>query len=240
MGDMNLSDGAGDTQILEISAVLFDFEGTLVDFQWQLKPAIEASLNALEKAGFKRRWYGDNPTYPTIYNETLSFSQDGRGKGDPRIDMAIIDEIYDRYDADAMTHWNLYPDTLETLDTMKKAGFQMGMVSNIGGAALHPTLQSLGLSSFFDVIITRGEVNRLKPNPEGLLKAASQLNVDPANVILIGDSRDDVGAARNAGMLVGHLTGGQDAKETMTQNPPDIEITRLNQLPARLKRISRP
>lgn len=239
MGDANLKSGASDTTVLEVGEVLFDFEGTLVDFQWPLKSAIEECLTALEGAGFKRQWYGDSPTYPLIYNETLSLSQKGHGKGDPKLDMAIIDEIYDKYDAHAMTHWNVYPDTLEMLAAMKEAGFQMGIVSNIGGRALRPTINRLGISNFFRIVITRNEVDRLKPNPDGLLKAAAQLGVAPANVILIGDSLDDVGAARSAGMLAGYLAGGQDSKEAMTQNPADIEITRLMQLPERLKRMNR-
>lgn len=231
MSDTKKCDSGSTASILEVKEVLFDFEGTLVDFQWQLKSAIEECLTALEGEGFKRQWYGDIPTYPLIYNETLSLSQKGHGKGDPKLDMAIIDEIYDKYDGLAMSHWKVYPDTVETLAVMKKAGFQMGIVSNIGGNALHSTINRLGLSDFFRIVITRNDVDRLKPNPEGLVKAAAYLGVAPANVILIGDSLDDVGAARNAGMLAGYLAGGQDSKETMTKNPADMEITHLMQLP---------
>ena len=90
------------------------------------------------------------------------------------------------------------------------------------------------------MIVSRNEVDRLKPNPEGLLKAAAQLGVEPAEVILIGDSLDDVGAARNAGMLVGYLAGGQDPREAMIQHPADIEITSLSQLPELLSRMRSP
>ncbi len=130
MGDKDLYDDVSATRILTVRDIIFDFEGTLVDFQWQLVPAVEECLAALADAGFKRHWYGSNPTYASIYNQTLSLSQAGKGQADPHLDMAIIDAIYDMYDADALTRWHLYSDTLETLATLKGMGFQMGLVSN--------------------------------------------------------------------------------------------------------------
>ena len=237
MGDSGLDRGTSNTPVLEVKEVLFDFEGTLVDFQWQLQAAIEECLSALEDAGFNRQWYGVNPTYPVLYNETPDLSRKVDVIDDPRSGIAIIDSVYDKYDADAMARWNLYPDTLETMTKLKSLGFQLGLVSNVGAAALRPTLNRLGLSDYFSVIISRNEVNRLKPDPEGLLKAAAHLGVEPADVIMVGDSLDDVGAARSAGMQACYLSGGQDSRDTMRQKPADIEITRLSQLPEFLNRL---
>ena len=240
MGGSYLENGACGTSILEAGVVLFDFEGTLVDSQWQVQTAIEECLTALENAGLKRQWYGDNPSYHEIYNKTPSLFGKGHGSADRQLDMAIIDAIYDKYDADAMTGWKLFPDTLDTLVKLKRFGFRMGVVSNVGAAALKPSLHRLGLFDFFTVIISRNEVDRLKPDPQGVLKAAAQLGVEPANAILIGDSLDDIGAARSAGMPAGYLAGGHDSKEAMNRQPADIEITSLSQLPEFLNHMTRP
>jgi phosphoglycolate phosphatase len=223
---------------ITVKEVFFDFEGTLVDFQWQLVPAVEESLAALEAIGFERRWYGPSPSYASIYNDTRRFSLEGRGQASPNRVAGLIDGIYDKYDADALTRWQRYPDTLDMLTALANQGFQMGLISNIGRNALLTAMQRLGLSQRLAVVISRNDVKHLKPHPEGLLQAAAQLRVDPAQVIFIGDSRNDVGAARDAGMLAGFLAGGEDSPRAMRENPADIKIDRLGELPSRLKRIA--
>ena len=228
---------AAPTAPLNVKAVFFDFEGTLVDFQWQLKPAVEECLQALSAIGFKREWYGSDPSYAYLYNHTRKLSLESKGKDGLAADMAVIDRIYDKYDADALTRWNLYPDTLETLTTLNRLGFQLGLISNIGRSALDAAMQRLDLSGRISVVISRNEVNELKPGPEGLLRAATVCAVEPKHCIFIGDSRNDVGAARKAGMLAAYLSGGEDTPAAMAQQPADVEIDRLSRLPSILHRI---
>lgn len=219
-----------------VKEVFFDFEGTLVDFQWQLKPAVEECLTALAKAGFKKDWYGANPSYADIYNHTRRLSMEGKGKGDIDQDLAIVDAIYDKYDADAESRWNLYADTAQALEALRRKGFQLGVVSNIGRAALDAAIKRLHLAHLLGVVISRNEVAQLKPHPGGLIQATQVLRVMPAASVFVGDSRKDVKAARNAGMLAAYLRGGEDAPETMAQDPADIEIDHLIQLPEILTR----
>jgi HAD superfamily hydrolase (TIGR01549 family) len=223
---------------MDVAEVFFDFEGTLVDFQWRLKPAVEECLTALESMGLQRQWYGPSPNYASIYNDTLRFSGQGDGRKTPHRVMHIVDTIYDKYDADAMTRWHLYPETMDMLAALDDNGFQMGLISNIGRKSLCSAMDRLNLSNRLAVVLSRDDVTRLKPDPDGLLKAASQLKVDPAHVIFIGDSKKDVVAARNAGMLSGFITSGEDSPNALVENPPDIEINRLGELPHRLRKMA--
>lgn len=223
---------------ITVKEVFFDFEGTLVDFQWQLEPAVEECLAVLEAVGFKRRWFGPSPSYASIYNDARQFSLEGRVQKPLHLVMDLIDTIYDKYDADALTRWQRYPDTLEMLTALGNHGFRMGLISNVGRKALVPAMERLGLADRLAIVISRNEVDHLKPHAEGLLQAAAELRVDPAHVIFIGDSRNDVGAAREAGMLACFLAGGEDTPQAMRENPADIEITRLGELPSRLNRMA--
>lgn len=225
------------THVLKAKAVFFDFEGTLVDFQWQLKPAVQECLEALAGIGFKPEWYGTDPSYAHLYNHTRKLSLESKGEAGLAADMAVIDRIYDKYDADALSRWNLYPDTLETLAALDRQGFQLGLITNIGRSALDAAMERLGLSGPISVVISRDEVNELKPCAEGLLRAAAVCAVAPAHCIFVGDSRNDVGAARKAGMLAVYLSGGEDTAEAMTRQPADVEIDTLSRLTAILQRI---
>jgi phosphoglycolate phosphatase len=236
MGDRKRHDGVEPGRTLDVEEVFFDFEGTLVDFQWKLEPAVEECLAALEAIGFQRKWYGPAPNYASIYNDTLRFSLEGRGQTAAYGVMDIIDAIYDKYDADAQTRWSLYPDTLATLAALHDKGFQLGLISNVGKKSLSAAMDRLGLSERLAVVISRDEVEKLKPDAGGLLQAAAALKVDPAHVIFVGDSRKDVDAARHAGMLAGFIAGGEETPQTMLENPADIQINSLSELPPRLRR----
>ena len=214
-----------------LKGVLFDFEGTLVDFQWQLEPAVEETLEALSKAGFKRQWYGEKPGYAHIYNHTLDLAEQGKGEKSSNSARDLMDRIYDRYDAAALTRWNRYPDTLEMLEELRDQGFKMGLVSNVGEASLQEAMEKLGLSGLLQVVVSRDDVSRLKPHPEGLLTALKALDLAPGETLLVGDSRNDVGAARRAGMMAGYLRGGEDSPEAMALFPADLELDALHQLP---------
>jgi phosphoglycolate phosphatase len=240
MGDRKRHDGVEPGRTLDVEEVFFDFEGTLVDFQWKLEPAVEECLAALEAIGFQRKWYGPAPNYASIYNDTLRFSLEGRGQTAAYGVMDIIDAIYDKYDADAQTRWSLYPETLDMLSELREHGFQMGLISNIGKKSLSTAINRLGLSERLAVVISRDDVEQLKPDAGGLLQAAAELRVDPTHVIFIGDSRKDVDAARRAGMLAGFIAGGEEAPQTMLENPADIQINRLSELPLRLMRMTFP
>ncbi len=222
-------------KIATIKEVFFDFEGTLVDFQWQLETAVAETLETLANAGYKQQWYGEKPGYAHIYNHTLDLAEQGKGKTSLTGAKDLIDSIYDHYDADALTRWKRYPDTLETLEKLKNQGFKIGLVSNVGKVSLEAAMDKLGLFNLFQVVISRNDVSRLKPHPEGLLTAAKAIGVEPGEAILIGDSRNDVNAARRAGMLAGYLRGGEDSQEAMTLFPADVELDTLLQLPAVLE-----
>lgn len=238
MGDIKRNRAATDTGMLEVEAVLFDFEGTLVNFQWQLKPAVDESLAALETIGFKGEWYGPTPNYASIYNDTRRFCREGRGPATSYRVKDIIDAIFDKYDADAESRWSLYPDTLDMLSELGSHGFQLGLVSNIGKKALRTAMDRLALSDRLAVVISRNDVEELKPHAGGLIQAAAALAVRPAHTIFIGDSSKDVVAARRAGMLAGFITGGEDSRDAMREAPADIEISRLSELPTRLVRMA--
>ncbi|HET7545936.1 MAG TPA: HAD family hydrolase [Polyangiaceae bacterium] len=71
-------------------------------------------------------------------------------------------------------------------------------------------INAMGARSLFDVIIANGEANgprRLKPDPEGYLRAAELLKVEPARCLVIGDRDDADGEAARAAKMSFRLIG---------------------------------
>ena len=210
----------------EPEAYLFDFEGTLVPFEWNLTKGISAILNEIELIGYSMNLFDGSPSYVDIHKVASVISE----QDDESTIMNVIAEVFDQFDADALSRWKLYKDAKQTLNKLKNNGKLLGLVSNVGSKAINSAIKKLKLDDIFEIVITRNHVSRLKPDPEGLLMAANSLKIDPDSILFTGDSYDDLGAAKAANMKSCYLSGGQDEINTNDGIQPDFIINRLKEL----------
>ena len=205
-------------------ALIFDFEGTLVDFQWRLAEAEAEGAAALANLGMIPE--GQRGSYADLMNRAWRYQENfGRSEG-----VTTLSAIYDRYDADALTRWQVRDGVLETLKEIKSRGVITGLVSNVGTVSLSKALARLGLGSFLDAAISRNEARWLKPHPAGLQLVCRRLGYQAKEVWYVGDSLDDIKAARNAGVLVAVVQGGQDRLAEIREAKPDWIIAGLPDL----------
>jgi phosphoglycolate phosphatase len=141
-----------------------------------------------------------------------------------------IGTIYDHYDEDALTRWSLRPFVVDSLAAIKEKGLQTALVSNLGGTTLTAALSKFRLTDYFDITLSRNDVKNLKPSPEGLNCALAKLEVHKDACIFVGDSLDDVNAAKNAGIRVMIITAGENAPEEIVAAQPDHIIQCYSEL----------
>lgn len=198
--------------------LLFDFEGTLVDFQWKLKDAARDAKDELRRLGFDAETWDEN--YATLRNSAVHLAtQRGVAK---RVVMDCIDAIYDRYDQDAASRWSVLPEVKSVLPRLKiERQIKLGLVSNIGRQAVDKALPRLGFAGMFDVIITRNDVEMLKPSGAGIRIALEKLGVTNSDALFVGDSVTDVLGARDAGLPVAIIQGGESAPAILVAAKPD-------------------
>jgi putative hydrolase of the HAD superfamily len=94
---------------------------------------------------------------------------------------------------------------LAELRAFKERGGRTALVSDYPAER---KLEALGVRALFDVVVANGEANgprRLKPDPEGYLRAAELLQVPPARCLVIGDRDDADGEAARAGKMAFRL-----------------------------------
>ncbi len=210
-----------------IDTMLFDYEGTLVDFQWNLYAAVQETLEMLQSLGFNKNRIKSRK-YSTLINEAMEAATEiGL---EPVQVKEQIGLVYDRFDEDALTRWSLRPYVKDFLLTIKARGIQTGLVSNVGGKTLRKALPELGLAGLFDITLSRNEVLNLKPNPDGLNLAMEKLRTKKDKSIFMGDSLDDINAARNAGLKVIIITEGENIKEDIISAKPDYIIKGYDEL----------
>lgn len=202
--------------ISTLNALIFDFEGTLVDFQWRLKEAETEAGQLLADLGIvemvqARVHYAEGMNMALEHEERTGSAQGVLG----------LAAIYDRYDADALARWQIRPGVQDILPLLRNRGLKTGLVSNVGLKSLEEALIRLDLSPYLDVIISRNEARWLKPHPQGIDLACERLGCRKETVCFLGDSLDDVLAAKRAGVPVIIVSGGQHSPEKIQDAGPD-------------------
>lgn len=198
-------------------ALLFDLEGTLVDFQWKLLDAAREAKEELRRLGFDPSTWEDN--YATLRNNAVQLATQ-RGVAKREV-MNRIDAIYDRYDQDAASRWSVLPKVKSSLPHLKvEKQLKLGLVSNIGKQAIAGALPRLELSGLFDVIVTRNDVEMLKPSGEGIKIALGKLRAADSYTLFVGDSVTDILAAKDAGVKVAIVQGGESASTSLVAANP--------------------
>ncbi len=201
-----------------LEAMIFDFEGTLVDFQWKISEAVEDALEKLWEMGFTRQQIGSRK-YSTLLIEAMRVAPEiGLQPEQVRDALGLI---YDSYDEDALTRWNLRPGAKDFLRALKKRGIQAALVSNIGGKTLAKALYKFGLEAFFDIALSRNDVSNLKPGPDGINLALQRMGTGKDRCIFVGDSLDDINAARSAELKVMIITNGENPGPEILAAKPD-------------------
>lgn len=94
-----------------------------------------------------------------------------------------------------------FPGVVKTLERLKAAGLRLGVCTNKPDEATRRLLAALDLSRHFTAV-SGGDVPARKPDARHLLGVVRDLKATPSRSLMVGDSPNDVAAARNAGVPV--------------------------------------
>ena len=223
---------------LDIKAIVFDKDGTLMDFQ--------QSWGGWAKTVIERLSRDEAEATRVAKAAGVDLSKGLFTKGSPMI-AGTPDDIIDilsvelpRYPRshlfDAITpapeDFTPVPVPLlvESCKTMRQAGYGFGLVTNDFEEVAHLHLRQLGVAPMFGPVIGFDSGFGGKPAPEGCLAAAKQLEVAPSNCAMVGDSLHDLEAGRAAGMVtIGVLTGVAGRDELSPH--ADIVLQDVSELP---------
>ncbi|MGQ0749823.1 MAG: phosphoglycolate phosphatase [Betaproteobacteria bacterium] len=187
---------------LPVKAVMIDLDGTLLDTIPDLAVAANAMLQRLERPALDpaliRTFVGKG--IPNLVKRTLAGDIDG--DADPALFERAL-PIYEKcYAAVNGRHTTVYPGVLEGLQSLSRAGFPLGCVTNKAMRFTEPLLKQMRLSDYFSVVVAGDTLARKKPDPDPLLHACARFGVLPEDMLMIGDSLNDAQAARAAGCPV--------------------------------------
>ncbi len=215
--------------------IIFDFEGTLVDFQWKLKESINTMHRILEGYRINYNIPCDTEKFKKL-NYSQLYNYFSKNIEDPLLRRKIMNDfnrIYDYYDEDASLRWSMYDEVPELLEELKNKGFKIALDSNVGRKALDKMLKKFMIGYYFDITVTRNDVKCLKPNPEGIFKILNYFNgKEFKEKYFVGDSVTDIKTAKRAKFPVIILTGekGENKLEEIIKHNPNHVINNLKDM----------
>lgn len=234
-------------KLQNIRGVAFDLDGTLVDSAPGLTAAVDNALYALElpMAGEERvvTWIGNGAD--VLIQRALTWARQERAalraaQGKPSVDhddipqaeqQAILRKLFDRYYGEVAEEGSfLFPAVADTLGALHAKGLPLALVTNKPTPFVAPILASLDIAKYFTVVIGGDDVKNKKPHPEPLLLVAEKLGLAPADLLFVGDSRNDIQAAKAAGCSSIGLTYGYNYGEPISLSEPDYIFDQFNEL----------
>ncbi len=212
-----------------LKAYIFDFEGTLVDFQWNLEPGMTAAKAKLEEMGFDPEKLAKldllkGDSYHMLYNGAVIDALTGRLEFSSAEVREKIGEVFDFWDADALTRWRLREEAKDALNSLHRKA-TVGLFTIVGRKATIKVLQKHDIDKLFHIVVTRNDVTLMKPYDEGLRLIRNALGILPEEMIFVGDSGRDCAAAKEVGARFAFITGGE--QELSPDIQPDYVIHSL-------------
>jgi len=215
---------------MTLRSVVFDLDGTLTHFNIKTRDAKIAFLRRIREMGINSRFL----TLDRPVEILLRYLEKSHGL-DRDFLLKIADECFSPYEVEAAERAELKPEARAILGKLKTLGYKLGIASNNCRECIEIVLRKFELVDFFNEVVTRNDVKRLKPHEEMLFEVMRRLKVKPWETVYVGDSIADVVAGKRAGTFVVAIENKHSVTRLPAKIYPDFVIENLNELTGVIK-----
>ncbi len=234
---------------MTIKAILFDKDGTLLDFHATFAPATAKVLAALAESekcpvetlasavGFNQSQTSINPgsvliagSLEEIAKCLLPFCKQAS------LDLmtARLDELYVEYSLESLTPFSFLNSALDELQAL---GLDLGVATNDSEIAARAHLDQIGVIDRFGFFAGFDSGHGEKPAPGMVSAYIEHLSLAPEQVIMVGDSPHDCKAGRSAGAISVAVTSGGAPAEELAPHADHV-IADISDLPALVHQLN--
>lgn len=199
-----------------LRAVLFDFDGTLVD-------SAEASFRCYQRTFENFGIHFDRQRYAETYSPDWLRTYTAVGLPQPSWEAA---------NALWLEHYSCeIAPMIEGVDGVLKAfenaGLLQGIVTSGTRHRVIRDLDALGIRELFKVLVCAEDAKKKKPHPEALMLALDQIEVSTDQAVYVGDSPEDIGMARDAGVFSIAIPGAYPNREALAAAGAGLTVASL-------------
>jgi len=216
--------------VVRVRAVLFDIDGTLLDTRDAWIAAFDAGLAAIRRTSIPgsvaAQWIGT--PIEVIYAERCGLSGE---------DLAEAVRAFQQIEAESVHQgMRAYPGVREMLGSL--GTWKLAAVTNKRRDTSLEALRVAVLLAFFELVLGGDSVSRKKPAPDSILKAAEALGVRPVECAVVGDTENDVRAAKQAGARSIGVIWGYGTRASLESAGVDYLIETPEALPPLLRALT--
>lgn len=195
-------------------AILFDFDGTLVD---SIRLIIDSFHHTMRAHGLPARsdafWIEGLGTPLRV--AFRPFAHDDAG----------VEQLITTY-----REWNLarhdervraFPGALDAVRRLRAGGARLAIVTSKNRHGLQKGLSLCGFDGLFDALVTSDDPVASKPSPEPVAAALARLGARPEDALVVGDSPHDIASGRDAGATTAACLWGPFSREQLAAERPD-------------------
>ncbi len=211
---------------MNVRAVLFDRDGTLIDLnktwgaviQHVLLDLADGDVMLATELGhlvkFDFQLCACLPGSPILTSPPSGYTEPWATHLGVEYNRAFLDRIEDLLLARAAECVAPFADTTSAIKALAEAGVPIGLATNGTEASAVAQLKHLGIFDYFTFVVGYDSGHGEKPDPGQLIGFAQHTGIEPHHIAMVGDSLHDMHAAKTAGMLrVAVTTGALTAEE---------------------------
>ncbi|MEM9107097.1 MAG: phosphoglycolate phosphatase [Pseudomonadota bacterium] len=201
--------------------VIFDLDGTLFHTAPDLLDSLNNTISSigLEAVGFEDMTYLVGSGARAMINKALELH--GTSVDDNELER-LFDLFLDHYGRSMPGRSALYPGAADAMDRLNEAGMLMGVCTNKTESVALKLLDLTGQLPRFKVVTGGNTFAVRKPDPQHLLQTIEMAGAHPSAAVMIGDSVNDIAAAKDAGIPSIAVPFGYSAEPVETFEPDHI------------------
>ncbi|MDA9600359.1 phosphoglycolate phosphatase [Nitrosomonadales bacterium] len=211
-----------------IKAILFDLDGTLFETAPELSKAVNLMLKDLEMVELKtdeiKNFIGKGAE--NLIKQSLKASS----QKDPTLFFAKAEKLFAHHYSLISVNSLMFDGVEKAISHLKAKDFLLGCVTNKPAVYTEALINQSCLSDFMDIIVSGDTTEKKKPHPLPILYALNQLNVEPKDAIMVGDSIVDIEAAFTAGTHIFTVPYGYQFGESIISDKVDYAMSNFSEL----------
>lgn len=203
----------------KVDAAIFDSDGTLLDTREYIYTAFEHSLRTHNLPIASRDIIARQIGKPLANcYEALA----------PKGDIELLCTTHHNYQVNNLQLVDSYEGIILTLETLKQNGIQIGIFSSRRAATLTATLKHVGVYELCDAVVCPDDIEKQKPDPEGVFMVLKMLDVEAERSVMIGDAVHDISCGKSAGVaLTIGITHGFGTRDALENAGADFVVDRI-------------
>jgi phosphoglycolate phosphatase len=211
--------------------IIFDFDGTLINSIPDLATAVNNTLAQYDLPGIDidrvASFVGNGAA--TLVRRSLALAMQDQEPSDEFFAEAFAFYLKAYKEVSCQKTFT-YPGVVETLQYLDNKGYKMVICTNKPFEYIEPILDFLSIKPYFHCWIGEDSLPEKKPNAAPLLHLVNVMHSTIEKSIVVGDSKNDILAAQNAGMHSVGLTYGYNYDENIADYGPRVVLNHFSDL----------